>query len=164
VLHLATHGYFNRLNPLFSGIRLEPDDLNDGLLEVHEVFNLELEADLVTLSACDTALGSGYFADVPAGDEFVGLTRAFLSVGSDSVMATLWEVDDRSSVDLMKNFYERLSQSGADENKSAALSAAQQDLRLTKKYQHPFYWAPFVLIGNKGIRATQQVNVAEAAL
>ncbi|HSN71387.1 MAG TPA: CHAT domain-containing tetratricopeptide repeat protein, partial [Steroidobacteraceae bacterium] len=77
VLHIATHGYFNKLNPLLSGLELEPDASNDGLLEVFEVLGLRLRADLVTLSACDTALGSGYFSDVPPGDEIVGMTRAF---------------------------------------------------------------------------------------
>ena len=90
--------HFNKLNPLLSGLELEADGADDGLLQVHEVLGLRLAADLVTLSACDTALGSGYFAEVPAGDEFVGMTRAFLAAGSASVMATLWEVDDKASV------------------------------------------------------------------
>jgi CHAT domain-containing protein len=164
VLHLATHGYFNKLNPMFSGIRLEADEADDGLLEVHEIFNLELDADLVTLSACETALGGGFFAEVPAGDEFVGLTRAFLTVGSDAVLATLWEVDDRSSVDLMKNFYERLVINGADNDKSAALATAQQQLRSVDAYRHPYYWAPFILIGNTGESVHPQKTVLEAAL
>ena len=112
VLHLATHGQFNRLNPLMSGVELEADGAEDGLLQVHEVLGLRLSADLVTLSACDTALGSGYFAEVPAGDEFIGMTRAFLSAGSASVMATLWEVDDLSSVRLMQRFYTHLDRTG----------------------------------------------------
>ena len=109
VLHLATHGQFNKLNPLLSGLELEADGIDDGMLQVHEVLGLRLNADLVTLSACDTALGSGHLAMVPAGDEFVGMTRAFLSAGSSSVVATLWEVDDRSSGKLMRRFYEHLA-------------------------------------------------------
>ena len=97
VIHLATHGYFNKLNPLLSGVMLEPDAANDGRMEVHEILALKLNAKLVTLSACDTALGSGYFAEVPAGDDLVGLTRAFLFAGTPSVMASLWEVNDRSA-------------------------------------------------------------------
>ena len=146
ILHLATHSDFNKLNPMFSGLQLEPDEANDGRLEVYEVLGLELDADLVTLSACDTALGSGYFAQIPAGDEFVGLARAFLTVGSDAVMATLWEVDDRSSVGFMQQFYHRLKDPGMNEDKAAALKAAQQQLRTTTGYEHPYYWAPFVLI------------------
>ena len=164
VLHLATHSDFNKLNPMFSSLQLEGDDDNDGRLEVHEVLKLQLNAELVTLSACDTALGSGYFSDVPAGDEFVGLTRAFLSVGSDSVMATLWEVDDRSSVQLMQQFYERLNDPDANAGKSAALMQAQQQLRSTDGYEHPYYWAPFVLVGKLNDALTTRATVPEATL
>ena len=104
MLHLATHGLFNKVNPLLSGLELEADAENDGLLQVHEVLGLRLNADLVTLSACETGLGSGYFAEVPAGDDFVGMTRAFLAAGSASVVATLWDVDDQASGTLMKRF------------------------------------------------------------
>ena len=98
MLHLATHGYFNRSSPLLSGLELEAGEGADGIQRVHEIHDLPLQANLVTLSACDTALGSGYFADTPAGDEFVALNRAFLAAGSASVMATLWQVDDVASV------------------------------------------------------------------
>lgn len=151
ILHVATHSEFNRLNPMFSALHLEPDDQNDGRLEVHEVLRLQLSADLVTLSACDTGLGSGFFTDVPAGDEFVGLTRAFLSVGTNNVIASLWEVDDRSSVELMTRFYRTLRQT--DSSKQDALLAAQRILRQTKDYEHPYYWAPFVLFGRMGAKS-----------
>ena len=154
ILHIATHSDFNRLNPMFSGLQLESDDDNDGRLEVHEVLRLQLDADLVTLSACETGLGSGYFTDIPAGDEFVGLTRAFLSVGTDSVMATLWEVDDESSVHLMTSFYQGLEDSGR--SKPQSLSIAQQRLRANKNYEHPYYWAPFVLVGQLAEAARNQ--------
>jgi CHAT domain-containing protein/Tfp pilus assembly protein PilF len=147
VLHLATHGYFNKLNPLLSGLQLEPDETNDGLLEVHEILELKLESELVTLSACETGLGSGYFTEIPAGDDFVGVTRAFLQVGSAAVLATLWAVDDRSTVDLMKSFYRNLDAAGTDRDKAAALARAQKTLRASNKYKHPYYWAPFVLVG-----------------
>ncbi|MCU1276358.1 MAG: hypothetical protein JWO48_3789 [Bryobacterales bacterium] len=144
ILHLATHGYFNKINPLFSAMQLEPDGTEDGRLEVHEILDLRLNASLVTLSACDTALGSGYFAEVPAGDEFIGLTRAFLYAGSRAVLATLWEVSDRSTVDFMRSFYGALAQSG----KPKALAAAQRAmLGCGGRYSHPYYWAPFVLVG-----------------
>jgi CHAT domain-containing protein len=82
VIHLATHAFFNRTNPNFSGLQLEADAENDGRLEVYEILQLNLKARLVTLSACDTALGSGDFAEMPAGDEFVALDRAFLEAGA----------------------------------------------------------------------------------
>lgn len=147
VLHLATHGYFNKLNPLLSGLELEEDAANDGLLELHEIIGMDLEADLVTLSACQTGLGSGHFAEIPPGDDFVGLTRAFLYAGSDTVMATLWEVDDESTADLMQQFYSVLRQTPETGGKAAALTAAQRAFRSSKNYNHPYYWAPFVLMG-----------------
>lgn len=158
ILHVATHGIFNRLNPMFSSLQFEADDENDGRLEVHEVLRLELHADLVTLSACETGLGSGYFAEVPAGDEFVGLTRAFLSVGTNSVVATLWEVDDESTVRLMTRFYTELRKGGRGTQE--ALLLAQQHLRTSKNYEHPFYWAPFIHIG----RQNRKIEFPEISL
>ncbi len=150
ILHLATHGYFNKLNPLLSGLELEKDEENDGQLELYEILELKLKAELVTLSACQTALGSGLFAEIPAGDDFVGLTRAFIYAGSQSVLATLWRVDDRSTMTLMQNFYTRLKQSKEYESRAAALAMAQREMRSRKEYEHPYYWAPFVLVGSVG--------------
>jgi len=147
MLHLATHGYFNKLNPLLSGLELEPDADNDGQLELLEILGLHLHADLVTLSACRTGLGSGQFAELPAGDEFVGLTRAFLHAGSRSVLATLWEVDDASTAELMASFYADLKRADSGQAKAAALANAQRALLATDRYKHPYYWAPFVLVG-----------------
>ncbi len=144
VIHLATHGYFNKLNPLLSGVLLERDAQDDGRLEVHEIFELQLHAQLVTLSACDTALGSGYFAEVPAGDDIVGLTRAFLFAGSPSVLATLWEVNDRSAVRFMQGFYGQLGKG----DKAAALAKVQREMRARGSYRHPYYWASFVMVGS----------------
>jgi CHAT domain-containing protein len=89
VVHLATYGVLNKLNPLFSYVALNPAEDADGRLEVHEVFGLELKARLLVLSACQTALGSGLVSAVPAGDDWVGLVRAFLGVGAANVIATL---------------------------------------------------------------------------
>jgi len=144
VLHLATHGFFNKNNPLLSGVELEPDSAEDGRLEVHEILGLRLNAHLVTLSACETALGGGYFAEVPAGDDLVGLTRAFLYAGSPSVLASLWEVSDRSTLHLMRGFYERLGPS----DKAGALAQAQRAmLRRGGREAHPYYWGAFILVG-----------------
>jgi CHAT domain-containing protein len=147
VLHLATHGYFNKMNPLFSGLELEKDQEDNGRLEVHEILGLRLDADLVTLSACETALGSGQLAEDPAGDDLVGLTRAFLSAGSDAVLATLWEVNDRSTLRLMRRFYRSLPGAG----RAASLALAQRSLcRGPDRFRHPYFWAPFVLVGDMG--------------
>jgi CHAT domain-containing protein len=150
VLHLATHGHFNSRNPMLSAIELEPGDNEDGQLQVHEILNLELKARLVTLSACNTAMGSGYFSDMPAGGEFVGLTRAFLSAGSDAVLASLWEVNDRSTLQFMVDFYQ---EPGGHDN-AENVAAVQRRLALGhEEYAHPYYWAPFVLIGGTRINA-----------
>jgi len=144
VLHLASHGYFNKLNPLLSGVELEAGGREDGRLEVHEILALRLNAKLVTLSACNTALESGYFAEVPPGDDLVGLTRAFLFAGSPSVLATLWEVNDRSTLQLMRGVYGQLPRNG----KATALAQAQRSmLRGKGRFAHPYFWAPFVLVG-----------------
>jgi len=145
VIHFATHGFFNKANPLFSGVQLEPDAQNDGRLEVYEILVLHLRAQLVTLSACETALGSGYFTEIPAGDEFVGLTRAFLSAGATSVVATLWEVNDRSTAQFMQTFYGHVS----EQSPSLSLAMAQRSmLHGDNGHRHPYYWSAFVLVGN----------------
>jgi CHAT domain-containing protein/Tfp pilus assembly protein PilF len=145
IIHLATHGFFNRTNPLFSGLELEPDQSNDGRLEVYEVMTLHLNARLVTLSACDTALGSGDYSDVPAGDEFVGLSRAFLEAGSDAVLASLWKVNDRSTLVMMSRIYHAMKTHDGPQS----LALAQRSMIRDPKYGHPFYWAPFVYVGGE---------------
>ena len=161
LLHLATHGYFDRANPLLSGLELESDGFDDGILHVHEVLDLQLHARLVTLSACDTALGSGYFSDVPAGDDFIALNRAFLSAGSAYVMATLWPVDDRASVALMLQFYRRLSSSRDQRDASSALAQAQRALRRSPQLAHPYFWAAYVVVGGTGMGAGAVSATAE---
>lgn len=143
LLHLATHGYFDRLNPMFSGIQLEPAGGDDGTLRVYEILALRLHARLVTLSACETALAAGFFSDLPPGDEFVGLTRAFLSAGSRSVMATLWDVNDRATTRFMVDFYRRIGRADS----TLALARAQRAMAEQGAYRHPYYWAAFVLNG-----------------
>jgi CHAT domain-containing protein/Tfp pilus assembly protein PilF len=124
-LHLATRGVLNTRNPLFSYVRLNPGEQSDGRLEVHEVFGLSLTADLVVLSACETGLGTGLHHDVPPGDDWVGLVRAFLHAGAQNVVASLWPVDDRATAQLMGNFYAGLR---AGRSKATALADAQRAL------------------------------------
>jgi CHAT domain-containing protein/Tfp pilus assembly protein PilF len=154
VIHFATHGFFNKANPLFSGVELEKDNDNDGRLEVHEILGLRLKARLVTLSACETAMGSGYFTEIPAGDEFVGLTRAFLSAGASTIAATLWEVNDSSTAQLMGNFYHNIRQ----RTPSRSLAVAQRAmLHGDAIHRHPFYWSAFVVVGSGGTVNTPTV-------
>ena len=144
VVHLATHGFFDRANPLFSGLELGRDAQEDGRLQVYEILRLELGAALVTLSACQTALGSGEVSDVPLGEEFVGLTRAFLSAGAGAVMASLWDVSDQATPPLMERFYSEARRQGLAE---ALADAQRARVRAGGPAAHPFYWAPFVLVG-----------------
>jgi CHAT domain-containing protein len=116
-------------------------------LEVHEVFGLTLHARLLVLSACQTALGSGAASDVPAGDDWVGLSRAFLGAGAEHVIATLWAVEDRSTARVMKQLHGHLR---AGDSVIAALSQAQRETLRNPATSGPFYWAGFVSIGGGG--------------
>jgi len=100
----------------------------------------------VTLSACETALGSSYFGGLPVGDDFVGLTRAFMDAGGAAVLASLWEVDDQSTLDLMKSFYKGLGELGP----AASLAAAQRSMLDEKDLADPYHWAAFVVVGPGG--------------
>jgi CHAT domain-containing protein len=146
ILHLATHGYFSPLNPLLSGLELNGGDGEDGRLEVHEILDLDLGAELVTLSACSSALSSSYFSEIPVGSEWVGLSRAFLSAGSQAVLATLWPVDDRSTMEFMQNFYHRFATNPLAGSSSALVAAQRVFVSNGKSTAHPYYWAPFVLM------------------
>lgn len=146
VVHLATYGVLNKHNPLFSYVALNPSADVDGRLEVHEVFGLELNARLLVLSACQTALASGLVSDVPAGDDWVGLVRAFLGVGAQNVIATLWPVEDRATAKVMVLLYRRLR---ARETELVSLSAAQREALRSPMTSDPFYWAGFVLVGGR---------------
>ena len=135
-IHFATHGKFQADRPLDSGLYLAKDAANDGVLTVGELYSMHLDADLVTLSACETGLGK-----VANGDDVVGLTRGFLYAGSRSIVASLWSVDDKATSELMESFYANL----ASMDKEEALRQAQ--LKTRRSFPHPFYWAAFQLTG-----------------
>jgi CHAT domain-containing protein len=154
LLHFATTAQFNKINPMFSKLALAASELDDGNLEVHEIFNLNLQANLVVLSACQTALGSGYSEVLPKGEDLISLNRAFLFAGTPSVVASLWEIADPSTAVFMSRFYVNLK----DNNKAVALAQTQKEmirgdfLKNSKgkksDYSHPYYWASFVLVGD----------------
>lgn len=146
IVHLATYGVLNQHNPLFSFVELSRGGEGDGRLEVHEVFGLSLNARLLVLSACQTALASGAVSDVPAGDDWVGLVRAFLGAGAENVIATLWAVEDRASASVMERLHKRLR---AGDPEGAALSQAQRQTLRNPATAGPFYWAGFVLVGGR---------------
>jgi CHAT domain-containing protein len=134
----------NAEHPQFSGLILSlvGNQGNDGFLRTDEVFNLRMGGSLVMLSACETGLGKE-----KSGEGVIGLTRAFLYAGAPTVGVSLWSVSDRSTADLMTDFYRNLF---AKEGVSplAAMRASQIKMIAGKKYSAPFYWAPFVLVGD----------------
>ena len=136
----------NRRNPLFSYLALGASGEDDGRLEVREVFGLELGARLVVLSACETASGAGLVGDVPPGDEWQSLMRAFMQAGAVSVVATLWPVADAESARLMEDFFVSLRAGAAP---AAALAEARRRALAGGARAHPFYWAGFVVGGGQ---------------
>lgn len=140
-IHLATHGFVNESYPELSGLLLAQDSTSeeDGILYTGEIYNFRLNADLVTLSACETGLGK-----IANGEGVIGLSRALLYAGASNLIVSFWQVSDESTADLMESFYSSLL-SGRD--KATALQQSKRKMLRKGKYSHPFYWAPFVLIG-----------------
>ena len=132
VVHIATHGYFRQDNPMFSSIRLGTSHLS-----LYDLSYLQLPADLIVLSGCATGLNV-----VSPGDELMGLVRGLLQAGAQSLVLSLWDVHDESTKEFMIGFYTRLQ---AGLTKPKAMQATMQELR--RSYPHPYYWAPFSLIG-----------------
>jgi CHAT domain-containing protein len=132
ILHLACHGQFRPDSPLFSSVRLA-----DGWLTTLDVYQLRLACELVVLSACETGMST-----LAPGDEVIGLTRGFLAAGAPSILVSLWTVDDTTTAELMTTFYTLLRDG---ERPAAALRQAQRTLM--ERYPHPFFWAPFTLVG-----------------
>ena len=143
IVHLATYGVLNKHNPLFSYVELGAGGGEDGRLEVHEVFGLTLNARLLVLSACQTGLGAGALADVPPGDDWVGLAQAFLFSGASNVVATLWPVQDAATARFMGRFYTELA---AGRSEADALAETQRAAARARATAHPFYWAGFALV------------------
>ena len=142
VIHFACHGEFNDRQPLQSALVLTKDADNDGRLQVHEIFELDLkDTNLVALSACETGVSK-----IQGGDDLVGLSRGFIYAGTPSILATLWKVDDLATAELIQRFYTNWQVKGM--NKPKALQMAQIELKNIPEYKHPFYWAPFVMIGD----------------
>lgn len=135
-IHFATHGTFESSSPLNSGLYLAGNEHEDGLLTVNELYGLRLNAELVMLSACETGLSR-----INAGDDLIGLQRGFLYAGANSVLATLWKVDDAATKDIAVAFYKNIRTM----IKPEALRQAQMEIR--KKYPHPYYWASFQYTG-----------------
>jgi CHAT domain-containing protein len=141
-LHFATHSLIDEKSPWRSGVVLTLGDEaeEDGFLEVSEIARLDLDSDLVVVSACQTGRGQ-----LLSGEGIVGLSRAFLYAGTRSVVVSLWNVTDISTGQLMKNFYQNLT--GGQSNVAALRRAKLQMLGSNKETRHPYYWSSFVMVG-----------------
>ncbi|HUE80464.1 MAG TPA: CHAT domain-containing tetratricopeptide repeat protein [Pyrinomonadaceae bacterium] len=144
IIHFATHGLLNSQHPELSGVVLslvdEQGRPQDGFLRAHDIYNLKLRADLVVLSACRTALGEEI-----KGEGLAGLTRGFMYAGAERVVASLWDVEDEATAELMKRFYRGMLREGL--RPAAALRAAQISMSKEPRWRAPSYWAGFMLQG-----------------
>jgi CHAT domain-containing protein/Tfp pilus assembly protein PilF len=144
MVHFAAHALVDDVHPELSGIALSTVDAQgrpqDGFLRLHEIYNLRLDAQVVVLSACQTALGKDVL-----GEGLIGLTRGFLYAGARSVVASLWSVSDQATAELMKRFYQGVLERGLPP--AAALRAAQISLSKDQRWNAPYYWAAFTVQG-----------------
>jgi CHAT domain-containing protein len=145
ILHFATHGIINAAHPELSSLVLslvdERGEPRDGLLRMHDVYNQRLPVELVVLSACRTALGREF-----ASEGLVGLTRGFLYAGAKRVVASLWQVDDLATAELMRRFYRGMLLQGKPA--AAALRSAQMEMAKQPRWARPFFWAGFTIQGD----------------
>ena len=144
VVHIATHGLLDAERPQFTGVVLSlvGNKTGDGFLRTDEIFNLRMGAPLVMLSACETGLGKE-----KRGEGVIGLTRAFMYAGAPTVGVSLWSVADKSTAELMTDFYRRYFSADKPASAAGAMREAQVAMISGKKYSAPFYWAPFVIVG-----------------
>ena len=145
IVHFATHGVVNSQLPELSSIVLSLIDENgknrDGFLRLSDIYNMKLSANLVVMSACETALGK----DIN-GEGIVGLTRGFMFAGAQSIVASLWKVDDRATADLMAEFYRKMLKDGM--SPASSLRASQIAMIRSKSLSNPYYWAAFTIQGD----------------
>ena len=145
VVHFATHGKIDSRYPALSWLafsQVDPQGVEqNGLVRLHDIYKLDLNADLVTMSACDTALGREI-----SGEALSGLVQGFMYSGARSVLASLWQVPDRATAELMGLFYRNLFE--LEQKPAAALRNAQVELSSKTRFRHPYYWSAFVLQGD----------------
>ncbi len=141
-LHLATHGQVNQSQPELSQIFLHPDENEDGSLYSGDIYNLRINAELVCLSACETGLGK-----LTKGEGIVGLSRALLYAGAQNLIVSLWQVADASTSELMIDFYKEYLLYDDVTDFNQALRRAKVKMIRSEAYSHPYYWAPFILVG-----------------
>jgi CHAT domain-containing protein len=142
VIHLATHGLVDASDPARSSVALAAGEGEDGYFHTLEIISTPTTSGLVVMSACESARGR-----VSRGEGVVGLSRAFLAAGAESVVASLWSVSDESTAELMRVFYDRMF--GEKRTASRALSEARIALIDGGRFSHPFFWSPFIVTGTE---------------
>jgi CHAT domain-containing protein len=151
IVHVASHGFLNRRNPLFSRVELARPALatsststDDGRLDLHEVFGMNIQSRLVFLSGCETGLGTAWSTDFARGEDFATLAQAFLYSGARDVIATLWRLDDEAAAVFASRFYRNLKTMPPAE----ALAATQREVRRDARLKAPYNWAAYTLSGS----------------
>ena len=144
IVHFTTHALLDSKHPELSGLVFSLVDQQgrqqNGFLDLEDIYNLNLSAELVVLSACETGLGKE-----SGGEGLVGLTRGFMYAGASRVMASLWKIDDRATAELMGHFYQAMVGQGM--TPAAALRAAQLRMRKDRRWRSPYFWAAFQIQG-----------------
>lgn len=141
IIHLACHGWFNSEQPFLSGVAIPPSKGEKRNTFLLDFFNMQMPCTQITLSACESGL-----SNFTAADELIGLSRGLFGAGATSLLLSLWKVADESTVYLMQNYYRHFVAN--QQSKTRALQLAMQDVKARTEYAHPYYWAPFVLMGD----------------
>lgn len=141
VVHLACHGWFDGEHPFLSGVAIPPAKGEDRSTFVIDFLNMQIMCSQITISACESGL-----SDFTAADELIGLSRALFGTGAASLLLSLWKVADESTLDLMQNYYRHFVSD--QQTKTRALQLAMQAVKSKREYTHPYYWAPFVMMGD----------------
>jgi CHAT domain-containing protein len=149
VVHVATHGVMNARSPMFSRLALAPgtgETADDGRFEIHELLGVRVRSPLVFLSGCETALGTSWSTSFTRGEDYATLAQAFLYAGAESVVATLWRIDDEGAAAFAEVFYDAMRTRAPIDALAAAQRAVLRDARYAR-FSAPRYWAPYVIAG-----------------
>jgi CHAT domain-containing protein len=163
IVHVASHATLNSRNPLFSHIELAGKatgvSIDNGRLEAHELLGLRIDAALVFLSGCETAIGGSWATRFDSGEDYAAIAQTLLYAGARNVVATLWRIDDDGAAEFAKLFYEALRGGGYAE----AIATAQRKLLADPKYRSPYFWAAYQVMGGGGGGGGQASSAANSA-
>jgi len=161
IIHFATHGILDDASPMYSRLvmaRAENDPTDDGLLEAREIMQLNIRADLVVLSACQTARGR-----IGAGEGMIGMSWAFFVAGVPTMVASQWKVNSESTAKLMIDFHKRLKEESSAQSQTTATALQQAALNVMKdpRYRHPYFWAGFIVLGKNQSALSPRTNLRQ---